>query len=83
MREAVFQKHTYRHTTIGFEADVRAMPNAYEYSKSFYERFYRPDNVVLVIAGDFDNAKARQLMSKYYSGWKPGYTTQPIEALQL
>ena len=71
VREAVFQKHTYRHTTIGFEADVRAMPNAYEYSKSFYERFYRPDNVVLVIAGDFDNAKAKQLITKYYSGWKP------------
>ncbi len=80
VREAVFQKHTYRHTTIGFEADVRAMPNAYEYSKSFYKRFYRPDNVVLVIAGDFDNAKARQLISKYYAGWKPGYKTPPIEA---
>ena len=80
VREAVFQKHTYRHTTIGFEADVRAMPNAYEYSKSFYERFYRPDNVVLVLAGDFDNAKAKQLITKYYSGWKAGYKTPPIEA---
>lgn len=43
VRETAFDKHTYRHTTIGFEADVRAMPEAYEYSKSFYERFYRPE----------------------------------------
>jgi len=80
VREAVFQKHTYRHTTIGFEADVRAMPQAYEYSKSFYERFYRPENIVLVIAGDFDTAKAKALVAKYYGGWKPGYKPPPIEA---
>ena len=80
VREAVFQEHTYRHTTIGFEADVRAMPQAYEYSKSFYERFYRPENVVLVIAGDFNTARAKQLIAKYYGGWKPGYEAPAIEA---
>lgn len=79
VREAAFDKHTYRHTTIGFEEDVRAMPEAYEYSKTFYERFYRPENVVIVIAGDFDMAKARQLIRQYYSPWKPGYKAPPIE----
>jgi zinc protease len=80
VREAAFEKHTYRHTTIGFEADVRAMPQAYEYSKAFYQRFYRPENVVLVIAGDFDMAKTKALVRKYYAGWKPGYKKPPIEA---
>ena len=80
VREAIFTKHPYGHTTIGYEADVRAMPDAYEYSKSFYERFYRPENVVLVIAGDFDTAKAKQLIAKYYGGWKPGYKPPAIEA---
>jgi zinc protease len=79
VREAAFQKHTYKHTTIGFEADVRAMPEAYEYSKSFYQRFYRPENVVVVIAGDFDFAKAKSLVEQYYSGWKPGYKAPAIE----
>jgi zinc protease len=27
IRETAFDRHTYRHTTIGFEADVRAMPD--------------------------------------------------------
>jgi zinc protease len=80
IRETAFDKHTYRHTTIGFEADVRAMPQAYEYSKSFFQRFYRPENVVLVIAGDFDTEKAKVLVRKYYGGWKPGYKPPPIEA---
>lgn len=80
VRETAFEKHTYRHTTIGFEEDVRAMPNAYEYSKSFYERFYRPENVVIAIAGDFDFAKAKSLIQKYYSSWTPGYKAPAIEA---
>jgi zinc protease len=80
VRETAFQKHTYRHTTIGFEEDIRAMPNAYEYSQSFYERFYRPENVVIVIAGDFDFAKAKSLIQQYYSPWKSGYKPPPIEA---
>ena len=79
VREAAFDKHTYRHTTIGYEADVRAMPQAYEYSKSFFQRFYRPENVVLVIVGDFDFEKAKGLVRKYYAGWKRGYKTPGIE----
>ena len=79
VREAVFQKHTYRHTVIGFERDVRAMPQGYQYSLSFYDRFYRPENVVLVIAGDFDAATAKQLITRYYGGWKRGYRAPTIE----
>jgi zinc protease len=79
VRETAFDKHTYRHTTIGYEQDVRAMPNAYAYSKSFYERFYRPENVVLVIAGDFDTNQAKALVRKYYGPWKPGYKAPAIE----
>ena len=79
VRETAFDTHTYRHTTIGYEQDVRAMPSAYEYSQSFYERFYRPENVVLVIAGDFDTNQAKALVRKYYSPWKPGYKAPAIE----
>jgi zinc protease len=79
VREAAFKKHTYAHTVIGYEADIRAMPQAYEYSRAFYERFYRPENVVLVIAGDFDTEKTKALVRKYYAGWKPGYKPPAIE----
>ena len=72
MREAAFDKHTYRHTTIGYEADVRAMPQAYEYSKSFLERFYRPENVVLVIAGDFDTGEDESADPEVLRGLEAG-----------
>jgi zinc protease len=78
-RAAAYDVHTYEHTTIGFEEDIRAMPEGYEYSLSFYDRFYRPENVVLVIAGDFDTGEARQLIEEYYGGWEPGYEPPAVE----
>ncbi len=79
LRNMAFDKHTYKHTTIGFEQDIKDMPNQYEYSLSFYDRYYRPSNVVLVIVGDVDVSKTKSLVEKYYSPWKPGYTAPVIE----
>jgi zinc protease len=80
IRETAFDRHTYRHTTIGFEADVRAMPEGYDYSINFHRRFYRPENVVLVIAGDFDVDAAEGLVRQYYAGWESGYVAPNIPA---
>ena len=80
VRATAFDRHTYRHTTIGYEADVRAMPEGYEYSISFHRRFYRPENVVLVLAGDFDFDEAESLVRQYYSVWEPGYVAPDVPA---
>ena len=80
VRAAVFRRHPYGHPVIGLEEDVRAMPQAYEYSKAFFERFYRPENVVLVIAGDFDRARAREMVTRYYADWTPGFKAPPVPA---
>jgi len=55
------------------------MPNLYEYSISFYNRYYRPENVILVVAGDFNPDKTFEMVKKYYSSWKPGYIKPEIE----
>src|SRR5438552_2266955 len=51
-RDHYYQAHTYKHTTMGFIADIEDMPNEYEYSKLFFERWYRPQYTTVVIAGD-------------------------------
>jgi zinc protease len=79
LRSVAFTKHTYHHTTIGFGDDVKAMPEAMAYSVSFHERYYRPENCVLVVAGDVDYEKAKELITKYYSPWKPGYVPPKIQ----
>jgi zinc protease len=73
-----FDLHTYKHTTIGFEADIKAMKEKYEYSKSFFNRFYRPENVVILIAGDFDPDATLKLIRKAYGGWKKGYQAPAV-----
>ena len=78
VRETIFLKHPYGHTTIGYEADVRAMPQAYAYSKAFYDHFYRPENTVVIIAGDFDFEKAKGLIRTHYGGWRRGYQPAAI-----
>lgn len=73
LRDTAFDLHTYKHTTIGFERDIAAMPTMYEYSKSFFSRHYRPDNIAIVVAGDFDPEQVLAEIRRRYGDWPPGY----------
>ncbi len=80
MQDVAYDVHTYKHTTIGFEADIKKMPEGYAYSKSFYQRYYRPENVVLVITGDIAVQGTLALLRTYYGGWTKGYVPPTINA---
>ncbi|MCK6446066.1 MAG: insulinase family protein [Planctomycetes bacterium] len=79
VQNTAFDVHTYKHTTIGFEADIKAMPQQYEYSKSFFQRFYRPENCVIVVAGDFDPKTIESEIKKHYGGWQKGYQAPKVQ----
>ena len=68
--ETAYTKHTYRHTTIGYLDDVKAMPSGFAYSREFFRRYYTPDNATVIVAGDFDKAETLAHLTKAYSGWK-------------
>jgi zinc protease len=78
LMNTAFDAHTYKHTVIGFKQDIEAMPSMYEYSKSFYHRYYRPENVILLIVGDFDTISTLDLVKKYYGNWQKGYVPPQI-----
>jgi zinc protease len=78
LQDMAFDKHTYKHTTMGFERDIKDMPKQFDYSISFFNRYYRPENIVLVIVGDINETKTYELVKKYYSNWKPGYVAPKI-----
>jgi zinc protease len=78
IQDKAYTDHTYSHTTMGYEKDIAAMPTMFDYSRSFFHRYYRPENTVLVIAGDLDVAKTTELIKKYYGDWEPGYTAPTI-----
>jgi zinc protease len=70
MSDLAFDKHTYKHTTMGFLADIQKMPNEIKYAKQFFKRFYTPDNVLMIIAGDVDPAEAQALAKQHFGSWK-------------
>ncbi|HEX4962306.1 MAG TPA: pitrilysin family protein [Thermoanaerobaculia bacterium] len=78
LRDLAFDKHTYKHTTIGFVADIKAMPGYYDYSRQFFNRFYRPENVVLLVVGDVKPQQVFDLAKQYYGDWQPGYKAPAI-----
>jgi zinc protease len=65
-----FDAHTYKHTTMGFLKDIERMPKEFAYSRDFFRRFYTPDNVLIVIAGDVDPAAVQAKAKAAFSSWK-------------
>ncbi|MFN0205439.1 MAG: M16 family metallopeptidase [Planctomycetota bacterium] len=78
IQEKAFDKHTYKHTTIGFEADIADMPNQFNYSKTFFKRFYRPENSIICVVGDVDPKATFDLIRTKYSPWKKGYVEPEV-----
>jgi zinc protease len=70
--ERYFQVHTYKHTTMGFIADIENMPNEYEYSKVFFGRWYRPQYTTIIVAGDVTPEQILPIVEKYWGAWKAG-----------
>ncbi|MFN0148471.1 MAG: M16 family metallopeptidase [Dehalococcoidia bacterium] len=74
-RDHAYTTHTYKHTTMGFIADIEAMPEQFAYSRAFLERWYRPEYTTIVLAGDVAPESALALVEKYWGGWGGGATT--------
>jgi len=77
-RDAAFTTHTYKHTTMGFLKDIEEMPNQFGYSRTFFDRWYRPEYTTLIVAGDVDPAKVLPLVEKYWGAWKRGTHTVAV-----
>ena len=84
LQETAFDVHTYKHTTMGFLKDIEMMPEQFDYSKMFFDRFYRPENTVIIIAGDVKRDQTLALVRKYWGNWKRGtYRAEiPVEPEQ-
>ncbi len=77
MRATAFHRHTYEHTTMGFIKDIEDMPNQFDYSRQFYQRYYRPEYTTILMVGDVNREQALSLTKKYFGDWKHGdYTTE-------
>lgn len=69
--ENLFPKgHPYSTDVIGSHEDLTAAN--LDDVKEFFRTYYTPNNMSLVIAGDFDPAEAKRLVEKYFGTIPPG-----------
>ena len=59
-----FTTHPYKHPTIGSMADLEAA--SVDDVRDFHRTFYVPSNATVTIAGDFDPALTRQMVTQYF-----------------
>ena len=62
--------HPYSWDVIGIHEDLTAA--SVEDVNEFFRTYYTPNNLSLVIAGDFDPAEAKRLVAKYFGPIPPG-----------
>ncbi|MHB1562152.1 MAG: M16 family metallopeptidase, partial [Isosphaeraceae bacterium] len=65
LREALYPTaHPYHHSVIGSMADLSAASP--EDMADFFRTYYAPDNAILCVAGDFEPARVRGWIERYF-----------------
>jgi zinc protease len=67
---------------MGFFEDIVDMPNQYDYSREFFNRFYRPEYCTVLVVGDVTPETVNKLAEKYFGDWKKGTYQAEIPAEQ-
>ena len=62
--DVTFQKHPYRRGVIGDLDQLGAATRAD--AEKFYKEYYRPDNAVLIVVGDFEQKQLDGWIDKYF-----------------
>ena len=80
--------HNYGKSTIGARSDVENVP--IERLQAFYRKYYQPDNAILVVAGNFEEQAALDLVAEKFGSIPrpersgddtlyPTYTDEPTQ----
>jgi predicted Zn-dependent peptidase len=79
--EALFwESHPYGWPTVGWPSDIPAISKAQ--ADEFYGLYYAPQNLTLILVGDFKAAPAEQLAQKYF-GRIPAGKQEPPDVVTL
>jgi zinc protease len=76
---ALFPKdHPYYGDVIGSHADIESARIADV--RDFHQQYYTPNNASIAIAGDFDAARLKELLTKYFGPIPAGPKVAPVTA---
>ncbi len=64
MRAALFLNHRYGIPIIGWRHEMEGL--TIDHAQAFYDRWYHPDNAILIVAGDVTPDEVRALAEEHY-----------------
>ena len=64
LQAALFTQHPYGRPIIGWSHEIESLDRAD--ALAYYDRFYTPENAILIVAGDVDAPEVIRLAEKYY-----------------
>ncbi len=73
LNRVLWQDHPFASSVGGSEAEILSL--SLNDAHDFYQAYYRPDNAILILAGNISPEEARDLAQKYY-----GDITKPQDA---
>ena len=71
----------YRQPIIGWMHDIQAIKP--DDLRRWYQQWYAPNNATLVVVGDVDPAKVRELAEKYFGPLQPSELAPPKTAAEI
>jgi zinc protease len=81
---AAYIAHSYGRPVIGNKSDVERV--TMDKLKAFYQKYYQPDNAVLMVAGKVDEPQIVALVNEYFGKiprptriLTPTYTVEPVQ----
>ena len=74
--ETAFTRHPYRLPVIGTKESVDSFDR--DDVVRFFRKHYRPDNMTVVLAGDFDEAQARELVAEKFADFEAPRHTRVV-----
>jgi len=76
MGAALYQNHPYGIPVIGWRHEMETLDRAD--ARAFYQRYYAPDNAILIVAGDVTPETVKALAETHYGPLEP--SGRPAEA---
>ncbi|MFO1104137.1 MAG: pitrilysin family protein [Methylocystis sp.] len=77
VQAALFARHPYGTPIIGWNHEIEGLDRAH--ALAYYERFYTPENAILIVAGDVEADEVERLAKDSY-GKIPARSTAPRRA---
>lgn len=75
-----FVAHPYRHMVIGWKEDLRRITRDDLYDH--YRRFYRPNNAIVAVVGDFESAAMLERIEAAFGSIGAGPSPRPVQVVE-